>query len=82
MTTLTTSKFNPAAKEIFETAAQFGEIFTIATDKGSAVIMSEEEYRGLIATLQLYSDPKVVEEILQAKAEPIEECIPDDEVEW
>jgi antitoxin YefM len=43
----------------------------------NAVIISEEDYQGLQETLAIYSVPGLVDSILEASKEPIEEC-----VEW
>jgi len=43
---------------------------------------ADENYRGLIETIYLHSQPRIVEEILQAEKEPISECVPTDDVEW
>jgi len=40
-----------------------------------AVILSKEDYEGLQETLYLYSIPDLVESILEASKEPLEECI-------
>ena len=45
--------------------------------RSNAVILSEEDYESMQETLHLYSIPGLVESILKASAEPIEEC-----VEW
>ena len=63
-------------------AIKYNEIINVNTRDGNAVILSEEEYNGLIATLEISTDPALHEKILTAKAEPIEECIPLDEVKW
>ncbi len=44
------------------------------------MILSEEDYESMQETLYLYSIPGLVESILKASAEPIEECISHDEV--
>ena len=45
--------------------------------RNNAVIISEEDYEGLQETLAIYSVPGLVESILEASKEPLEEC-----VEW
>lgn len=63
-------------------AIKYNEIINVNTRDGNAVILSEEEYNGLIATLEISADPALYEKILAAKEEPIEECIRLDEVKW
>lgn len=40
----------------------------------------DKEDNGYVETLYLSRDPKVKKEILEGKATPIEDCIPEDEV--
>ncbi|HOV41367.1 MAG TPA: type II toxin-antitoxin system Phd/YefM family antitoxin, partial [Oscillospiraceae bacterium] len=52
------------------------------TKSGNAVILSEEDYKGLMETIYLISIPNVREKIIEGIKTPISECIPEDEVEW
>ena len=63
-------------------AIKYNEIINVNTRDGNAVILSEEEYNGLIATLEINTNPTLREKILAAREEPIEECIQLDEVKW
>lgn len=63
-------------------AVEFNEVINVNTKTGNAVIMSEDDYNGLMETLYLSSNPTVKKEITDGLAAPIEECIPEDEVEW
>ena len=67
---------------ILEQTIKFNEPVNISTKSGNAVVLSEEDYNGLMETLYLYSIPGMVESIKAAAAEPIEECIPESEVDW
>jgi antitoxin YefM len=48
-------------------------------EHNNAVLLSEEEYDGLQETLYLYSVPHLVERILEASNEPLDECISHEE---
>jgi PHD/YefM family antitoxin component YafN of YafNO toxin-antitoxin module len=50
------------------------------TEKGNLVVMSEEEYRGLVETMRINSIHGLREEILEAMAEPISESVPASEI--
>lgn len=63
-------------------AIKYNETINVNTKDGNAVIMSEEEYNGLIATVELSSERTLREKILAGKEEPIEDCISIDEVIW
>jgi PHD/YefM family antitoxin component YafN of YafNO toxin-antitoxin module len=49
---------------------------------GNAVILSEEDYNGLIETLYLSNMPEVKKSIVDGLNTSIEEYIVKDEVEW
>ena len=61
---------------------KYNERINVNTKEGNAVILSEEEYNGLIATLELSSNRELRSKILEGKEEPFEECVSIDEVNW
>lgn len=60
----------------------YNEPVNISTKDGNAVLISESEYRGLIETLQLTSQPELKEKLIDGKNTPIEDCVPENKVEW
>ena len=73
------------SNNLFETlknAILFNERINIVTDDGNAILLSEEDYNGIIATLELLSQPGMVQKITEGLNTPIEDCIPASEVEW
>ena len=67
---------------ILSNAIKYNEIININTKDGNAVILSEEDFNGLIATLELSSDPLLKEKLLKGKSEAPENCVDIDEVNW
>ena len=63
-------------------AVNFGEVINVSSNSSNAVIMSEDDYRSLMATVELLSIPGMKEKLLEGKNTPISECIPEDEVKW
>jgi len=63
-------------------AIKYNETINVSTKDGNAVILSEEEYNGIIATLELCSNKTLREKIVSAKKEKIEDCVDLDEVKW
>ena len=45
------------------------EIIKICTNKGTAIIISEEDYNALLETLALQSDPRVIKKIKDGEKE-------------
>ena len=75
MTSTTISNFRQKCSDYFEQAIQYKEPITVTTEYGNAVVLSEEFYRGLIATLELSADPGFYAELKAAINEPLEDCI-------
>lgn len=72
-------------KNIFgmlEQTIKYNEPINIRTKDGNAVIISEEDYNGLMETLYLCSIPNMRERIMEGLKTPASECIPENEVEW
>ena len=82
MTTITATNLRKNIFELLGNTAKFNEVLNVTTKDGCVIIMSEEDYQGLIETVYLHSQPQVVQEILEAKEQPLETCISDDEVNW
>ena len=61
-------------------AIKYNEVINVNTKDGNAVILSEEEYNGILATLELCSNPGLREKLIAGAAEPAEECVDIDEV--
>lgn len=72
-------------KNIFsmlEQTIKWGEPINISTKDGNAVILSEEDYNGLMETVYLCSVPGLKDAIIEGMRTPLSDCIPEDEVKW
>ena len=70
MTNTTITNFRKNIFEYVNQAVQYNDAVSVVTKNGNAVLISEEEYNGMIETLYLMSIPGMVESIKQAAAEP------------
>lgn len=68
--------------EYVNQAIEYNDIVNINTKNGNAIIMSEEDYNGLIETLYLTSDPKFVKEMKDSLKEEIEKMPKANNLEW
>lgn len=68
--------------EILEQTIKFNEPVNISTKNGNAVVLSEDDYNGLIETLYLSSNPIMKEKIIDGLNTPVEDCLSEDEVNW
>lgn len=69
MTTITATNARKEFFEIVKGATEKHEIYHIQHRKGDVVLMSEEEYDGLIETLNLLSTPGFKEGLATAQEE-------------
>ncbi|MDR3313595.1 MAG: type II toxin-antitoxin system Phd/YefM family antitoxin [Oscillospiraceae bacterium] len=82
MTNTNATNFRQNIFAYLDQAIRHNEVINVSTKNGNAVVMSDEDYRGLMETLYLYSIPGMVESILDAENEPKEDRIKMSEVNW
>ena len=82
MTNTNITNFRKNLFDYMNQAINFGEIINVSSKNGNAVVMSEEDYKSLMATVELLSIPGMKEKLLEGKNTPISECVPEDEVKW
>ena len=82
MTTTTITNFRKNIFSLVETAIRYNEPIHITSKSGNAVILSEDEYRGLIETVHLTSIPGMKDKLLQGANTPLSDTIYEDEVNW
>ncbi len=63
-------------------AIDYNEVINVNTKAGNVVMMSEEDYRGLVETLYLESVPGLKEELLAAAKAPNSEFLSENEIQW
>ena len=61
---------------------KYNETINVSTKDGNAVILSEEEYIGMLATLELCADSGLKAKILAGKEESVDDCVDIGEVKW
>jgi len=62
---------------ILDTVIELGESISIATDRGSAILIGQEEWSSMLETLYLQSIPGMVESIEAAREAPASERLED-----
>ncbi len=67
---------------LLEQTIKYNEPVNISTKDGNAVVISEDDYNGLMETLHLSSIPGQREKIIEGLNTPIDECLSENEVEW
>ena len=60
-------------------AVEFNDVINVNTKKGNAVILSEQEYNGIMETLHLCSIPGMKERLTEGLNSKPEDCV---EFKW
>ena len=82
MTTTTITNFRKNVYTMVENTIRFNESVTITTKDGNAVLISEEEYLGLMETLHLTAIPHMKEKLVEGLNTSLEDTVSEDEVTW
>ena len=82
MLNINVTNFRKNIYGILEQTIKYNEPVNISTKEGNAVIISEEDYNGLMETLYLTSILGMKERLIEGIKTPVSECIPENEVEW
>jgi len=80
MNHITANMANRDFNTILDYVIKQGDAVSIATDEGSAVLVNQDEWNGMLETLYLQSIPGVKESIIKGKTTPLTECL--DSVGW
>ena len=75
MTTTTITKFRKSIYSMVENTVRFNETVIITTKDGNAVMISEEEYLGMIETLYLTSVPGMKEKLIEGLNTPLSDAV-------
>ena len=67
---------------LLEQTIKYNEPVNVSTKDGNAVIISESDYNSLLETLYLSSNPEMKSKIVEGLNTPIDQCIPEDQVQW
>ncbi len=74
-----------ARKELYnlvEDVNLYSEPALIVSKKGNAVLISESDWNAIQETVYLNSIPGMAESIQEGMNTPIEDCIPEEDIEW
>ena len=82
MTTTNITNFRKNAFNYVEQTIRYNEPLNISTKEGNAVLLSEEDYSGIMETLYLVSMPGMREKIMDGLSTPLEDCVDEAAVEW
>ena len=76
------TQFRKNVFAMLENTIKYNEPINISTKSGNAILLSEEEYNGIMATLEVSSNAELKKTLIDGMNTPLSECIPEDEVVW
>ena len=82
MLTTNATNFRKNLFGLLEKTIKYNEPVNISTKDGNVVMVSEEDYNGLMETLYLCSIPNMRQRIMEGLNAPMEDCVSEDEVKW
>lgn len=82
MITTNITNFRKDIYKMTENTIKFNEPLSINTKEGNAILISEEEYKGMVATLELTSNELMKDKLIEGINTPLNECVSEDEVNW
>ena len=82
MLTTNVTNFRKNIFNLLEQIVKYNEPININTKDGNVVLISEEEYNGMVETLHLSSIPGMKEKIIEGLHTPVEDCVAENEVHW
>ncbi|ANR69884.1 prevent-host-death protein [Selenomonas sp. oral taxon 126] len=82
MTVVNATNFRRNIFSLLEQTIKYNEPVHISTKSGNAVMLSEEDYRGLMETLYISSVPHLKDEIQEGMRTELADCIPESGIAW
>lgn len=82
MITTNITNFRKDIYRMTENTIKFNEPLSINTKEGNAILISEEEYKGMVATLELTSNKLMKDKLIEGINTSLNECVSEDEVNW
>ena len=82
MTNTNVTTFRKKIYNLLEQTIKYNEPINISTKNGNAVLLSEEDYNNLIATLEIENSTKLKEDVVKGINEDLKDCVPENEVDW
>lgn len=80
MKTINATNLRKDIYKVLKNTIRYNDPITISSRDGDAVLLSKDDYDDIQETLYLLSIPGMHEKLLEAKEEPLSECVPAEEV--
>lgn len=82
MKSMNVTNFRKDIFKVLEDTVKYNSVVNVSTKEGNAVLMSEDDYEGIMETLYLSSITGLKESIVEGLNAGPEEYVSEDDVEW
>lgn len=82
MKSMNVTNFRKDIFKVLEDTVKYNSVVNVSTKEGNAVLMSEDDYEGIMETLYISSIPGLKESIVEGLNAGPEEYVSEDDVEW
>lgn len=82
MTSVNISTFRKNLYGYVKNVIDFNEIVEVTSKNGKVIVMSEEDYTGLMETVYLMSSHSTAKDIKEGLETNLKECVSEKDVEW
>lgn len=82
MININISDFKKNINDIINQTVKYNQPVSINTKLGNVVLLSEEDFNNINATIELSSNTEMKNKIIEGLNTPVSECIPENKVEW
>ena len=82
MVTTTITNFRKDLSKYVSNVVRSKHPLQVITKEGNAILLSEEEYNGMLATMEIMSVPGMLERINAAANEPDSELVDAKTIDW
>ena len=69
--------FRKNVSTLLEQTLKFNEPIHVSTKNGNVFVLSEDDYRSILETLEMNANPVMKQKLLEGKDTPLSECIPE-----
>lgn len=76
------TNFRKDIYNLLDNTIKYNEPINISTKNGNAIIISEQDYRNLIATFEVYNNPELKKKIQDGLETSLEDCVAEDEEDY
>ncbi len=82
MININISDFKKNINDIINQTVKYNQPVSINTKLGNVVLLSEEDFNNINATIELSNNTEMKNKIIEGLNTPVSECIPENKVEW